>query len=197
MRGVAGALPLSTRTLSWVVAGAALVVVVLAGLDMVDHFSPRTDSAPRSAALPSEPSQTSNRAKKAARASVQARLTPPVPTPAPTETSAGKNAAGKPETGRASWYELPTKTASGEDMDGEALTAAHNSLPLGSHVRVENLDNGRVVVVRINDRGPFAKDRIIDLSKAAAERLGMIADGVANVRLSPVEGVVVANAKAR
>ncbi len=80
-------------------------------------------------------------------------------------------------------------------MDGEALTAAHNSLPLGSRVRVENLDNGRVVVVRINDRGPFAKDRIIDLSKAAAARLGMIADGVANVRLSPVEAVA-ANAKA-
>jgi peptidoglycan lytic transglycosylase len=195
MRGVTGALPLSTRTLSWVVAAAALLVVVLAGLDMVDHLS-RIDTTPRSAALPPEPSQTSNRVKKAARETVQARLTPSLAQPAKPEISAGKDTAAKPETGRASWYDLSTKTASGEAMDGEALTAAHNSLPLGSQVRVENLDNGRVVVVRINDRGPFAKDRIIDLSKAAAARLGMIADGVANVRLSPVEAVA-ANAKAR
>ena len=123
----------------------------------------------RRAAPPSEPSQTSNRAKKAARESVQARLSPSLPSPASPETRAGKDSPGKPETGRASWYDLSTKTASGEAMDGEALTAAHNSLPLGSQVRVENLDNGRVVVVRINDRGPFAKDRIIDLSKAAAD----------------------------
>ena len=73
-------------------------------------------------------------------------------------------------------------------MDGDALTAAHNTLPLGTHVRVANLDNGRAVVVRINDRGPFAKDRIIDLSKAAAEALGMVADGVANVRGDPGRG---------
>jgi rare lipoprotein A len=82
---------------------------------------------------------------------------------------------------------LQTATASGEVMDGDGLTAAHRTLPLGTHVRVENLDNGRAVVVRINDRGPFAKDRIIDLSKAAAAEIGMIEDGVANVRVSLVE----------
>ena len=81
-------------------------------------------------------------------------------------------------------------------MDGDKLTAAHNTLPLGTRVRVANLDNGRAVVVRINDRGPFAKDRIIDLSKAAAEALGMIADGVATVRVTPVDGEVATNAKA-
>ena len=89
------------------------------------------------------------------------------------------------------------KTASGEDMDGERLTAAHPTLPLGTRVRVANLDNGRSVVVRINDRGPFAKDRIIDLSKAAAVELGMIDAGVANVRVSPVDGAVASTANAR
>ena len=102
-----------------------------------------------------------------------------------------------PQTGWASWYDLSTKTASGETMDGDKLTAAHNTLPLGTRVRVANLDNGRAVVVRINDRGPFAKDRIIDLSKAAAKALGMVKDGVANVQVSPVDGDVAANAKAR
>ncbi|MGH7186879.1 MAG: septal ring lytic transglycosylase RlpA family protein [Pseudomonadota bacterium] len=100
------------------------------------------------------------------------------------------------ETGRASWYDLDSKTASGEAMDDGALTAAHPSLPLGSHVRVENLDNGRAVVVRINDRGPFAKDRIIDLSKAAAETIGMVKAGVARVSVSLVESVVASNVKA-
>ena len=75
-------------------------------------------------------------------------------------------------------------------MDETALTAAHPSLPLGTKVKVDNLANGRSVVVRINDRGPFTKDRIIDLSKGAAAELGMIKAGVARVRVSPVEGVV-------
>ncbi len=89
---------------------------------------------------------------------------------------------------------MPAPTASGEDTDGEALTAAHPTLPLGARVRVENLDNGRAVVVRINDRGPVAKDRIIDVSKAAAVKLGMIDAGVANVRVSPLGGAVATNA---
>ena len=100
-------------------------------------------------------------------------------------------ASGVPiETGRASWYALPGPTASGEAMDETALTAAHPSLPLGTKVKVDNLANGRSVVVRINDRGPFTKDRIIDLSKGAAAELGMIKAGVARLRVSPVEGVV-------
>ena len=75
-------------------------------------------------------------------------------------------------------------------MDGDALTAAHRSLPFGSEVRVANLDNGREVVVRINDRGPFSKGRIIDVSRAAAEKLGMIAAGVARVSVNPVRDAV-------
>ena len=94
------------------------------------------------------------------------------------------------ETGRASWYDLEANTASGEAMDGEALTAAHPSLPFGSKVRVANLDNGRSVVVRINDRGPFSQGRIIDVSRAAAEKLGMLRAGVARVSVNPVDDEV-------
>ena len=88
--------------------------------------------------------------------------------------------------GQASFYASRhhgRRTASGERFDMHALTAAHPSLPFGSRVRVTNLANQRSVVVRINDRGPHARGRIIDLSRAAAERLGMLSRGVAPVRL--------------
>ena len=95
--------------------------------------------------------------------------------------------------GHASWYSSPAnKTANGERMNPNALTAAHRSLPFGTRVLVENLSNGQSVVVRINDRGPFTGGRIIDLSKAAAASIGMIASGVANVRVSVAEGGVLA-----
>lgn len=74
--------------------------------------------------------------------------------------------------GGASWYALTSRTASGERMDPSAMTAAHRSLPFGTKVRVTNASNGRAVVVRINDRGPFVGGRVLDLSKAAATRLG-------------------------
>jgi rare lipoprotein A len=75
------------------------------------------------------------------------------------------------------------KTASGERFDMHAFTAAHRTLAMGTHVRVTNLDNGRKVVVRINDRGPFHSRRIIDVSYAAARELGMLGTGVAPVKL--------------
>lgn len=88
--------------------------------------------------------------------------------------------------GRASYYGpgfQGKKTASGERFDMNALTAAHRRLPFGARVRVTNLDNGKSVVVRINDRGPFKKSRVIDLSLAAARKIGMTATGTARVRL--------------
>jgi rare lipoprotein A len=88
------------------------------------------------------------------------------------------------ETGHASWYSLTSKTASGERCNPGAMTAAHRSLPFGTKVKVENLRNGRSVIVRINDRGPFVSGRIIDLTKAAAGRLGFVKNGVAKVRLT-------------
>ena len=83
--------------------------------------------------------------------------------------------------GGASWYALHSKTASGERMNPAAMTAAHRTLPFGSKVIVTNQRNGKSVVVRINDRGPFIKGRVIDLSKAAANRLGFISSGVTNI----------------
>jgi len=89
------------------------------------------------------------------------------------------------QVGHASWYSLPANTtANGERMNPDELTAAHRSLPFGTRVLVENLTNGRSVVVRINDRGPFIGGRIIDLSKAAAESIGMLAEGTAQVRIT-------------
>lgn len=79
--------------------------------------------------------------------------------------------------GGASWYALHSKTASGERMNPSALTAAHRSLPFGTKVKVVNQRNGKAVVVRINDRGPFIRGRIIDLSKAAASALGFVGAG--------------------
>lgn len=88
------------------------------------------------------------------------------------------------QTGRASWYSLTSITASGERCNPNALTAAHRSLPFGTKVKVENLKNGKSVVVRINDRGPFVGGRIIDLTKAAAGKLGFVSAGTASVRLT-------------
>jgi rare lipoprotein A len=86
--------------------------------------------------------------------------------------------------GKAVWFDGRGLTASGERNQAGALTAAHRSLPFGTEVRVDNLGNGRSVVVRVNDRGRFTRGRIISVSRAAAEKLGMISDGVARVRLS-------------
>lgn len=85
--------------------------------------------------------------------------------------------------GDASWYQLTSITASGERANPNAMTAAHKSLPFGTKVKVTNLDNGRSVVVRINDRGPFIRGRIIDLTRAAANRLGFMGKGVTRVRI--------------
>ncbi len=90
------------------------------------------------------------------------------------------------ETGIASWYGPgfhANKTASGERYDQNELTAAHRTLQMPSLVRVTNLDNGRSVVVRVNDRGPFARGRIIDVSAKAANLLGMVGTGTARVKL--------------
>jgi rare lipoprotein A len=80
------------------------------------------------------------------------------------------------------------KTASSEVFDVNAMTAAHRTLPFGTRVRVTNVNNGRSVVVRINDRGPFVAGRVIDLSPAAARRIDMINDGVAPVKLEVLGG---------
>jgi 3D (Asp-Asp-Asp) domain-containing protein len=93
------------------------------------------------------------------------------------------------QAGLASWYGpgfYGRHTASGTVYTGARLTAAHRSLPFGTLVRVTNLENGRRVVVVIDDRGPFIRGRVIDLSVAAAQRLGMVRDGVVPVRIKVV-----------
>jgi len=92
-------------------------------------------------------------------------------------------------TGIASWYgpDFNGKlTASGEVYDMNALTAAHKTLPLGTIVEVKNLDNGRTVRLTINDRGPFVRGRIIDLSYRGAKELGVVKKGTAHVRVTPL-----------
>ena len=94
------------------------------------------------------------------------------------------------EEGLVSWYGPRfhgRPTASGEIFDSGELTMAHPSLPFGSRVRVTNLANGREVIVRVNDRGPYVQGRIADLSRAAAADLGMVRRGVATARLALLE----------
>ena len=90
------------------------------------------------------------------------------------------------EKGLASWYSYPAgtrRTASGEWFDPRDITGAHKTLPLPCMVEVTNLENGRSIRVRVNDRGPFVQGRIIDLSRAAADRLGFSGHGVARVKV--------------
>lgn len=122
--------------------------------------------------------------------------TPSRPRPAPGMPKAYKvlgawyqpirDAKGFTQEGIASWYGPNfhgKKTASGEIYDMHALTAAHTTLPLGTHVRVRNLSNGKEVTVRVNDRGPFVKGRIIDLSFMAAKTLDLIGKGTGRVAI--------------
>jgi len=110
---------------------------------------------------------------------------PPVSLPPPIPAR-----VGFVEMGVASWYGHPyhgRRTSNGETYDMEQLTAAHLQLPFNTVVRVTNLATDLSVDVRVNDRGPFSKDRIVDLSRAAARQIGMIGDGTAMVRLEVME----------
>ncbi|MCA9789447.1 MAG: septal ring lytic transglycosylase RlpA family protein [Cyanobacteria bacterium HKST-UBA06] len=92
--------------------------------------------------------------------------------------------------GQASWYGPGfhgRRTANGERFDMDSLTAAHRTLPFNTRVKVTNVRNGKSVVVRINDRGPYAHGRVIDLSKGAAREIGLISSGTATIHLEVVE----------
>ena len=86
--------------------------------------------------------------------------------------------------GKASWYDSGSQTASGEPFDGNSMTAASKVLPLGAIVRVLDLKTHKSVIVRVNDRGPFVKGRIIDLAYKASTQLGTTKEGVAQVRVT-------------
>ncbi|HEY3742011.1 MAG TPA: septal ring lytic transglycosylase RlpA family protein [Bryobacteraceae bacterium] len=106
---------------------------------------------------------------------------------------------GHTQTGIASWYGEPyhgRKTASGEVYDMNRWTAAHRTLPFGTWIEVTNLSNAQRVSVRVNDRGPFVRGRIIDLSRAAATQIGMIGPGTARVRLKVIKAPRVVDSNA-
>jgi rare lipoprotein A len=157
-------------------------------------FSPVTTQAPQSQHVASQPVKSvpdlsPTHVSADARKSRWARLNPLTlfesrrPKLVPT---------GYVQTGIASWYGSDFHggpTASGERYDMTSLTAAHPSLPFGTLLRVTNLRNGREVVVRVNNRGPFHRNRIIDLSKEAARQLGMVGSGLAKVQVEVLQAV--------
>ena len=103
---------------------------------------------------------------------------------------ASRKAAGDVKTashGVASYYTEGTKTASGEKFNTLEMTAAHPTLPFGTKLRVTNVASGRSVTVRVNDRGPYVQGRVVDVSYSAADALGMVGKGIANVKLDVVE----------
>lgn len=91
------------------------------------------------------------------------------------------------QTGVASYYKHGKRTANGERFNPNGYTAAHRTLPFGTRVLVTNIRNGKSVIVRINDRGPFSHGRLIDLSLGAAKVVGLTASGVAKVKVVPLE----------
>lgn len=143
-----------------------------------DASAPRTDAVTAAAVVELVPVQP---AADLAPTAIAPALDAPAPS-APQETLLGR--------GSASYYAAKfdgRRTASGERFDNDEMTAAHRTLPFGSLVRVTNPANGRSVVVRINDRGPFTRGRMIDVSRAAADELGMVARGHATVELALIE----------
>lgn len=108
------------------------------------------------------------------------------PTSGPRNASVHDAVSSWTQSGRVSWYGPGfhgRRTANGETFNTHDLTMAHRSLPFGSEVRVTNLVNGRSVVLRVNDRGPYVRGRIADLSNAAARQLGFVDDGVVRARI--------------
>ena len=163
------------------------LVLLLSGSAMLPGFADPS----RAASLSTSSSSASDLAIREAEGTglEESAPAPVMPLPiAPEPNSAPRVLAVK--TGQASWYGpgfYGGRTASGERLTRGTLTAAHRNLPFGTKVRVTNLWNGRSAVVRINDRGPFHGNRLIDLSHGAADALGLISSGVAQVRLEVLE----------
>ncbi len=119
---------------------------------------------------------------------------------APKTASMPRVKIGYEQRGVASWYGNPyhgRATASGEIYDMEKFTAAHQRLPFGVTTRVENLTNGKSVDVKINDRGPFVKGRVIDLSRAAARKIDLLGPGIVKVRLKVIDAPARVRAEAQ
>jgi rare lipoprotein A len=157
----------------------ALAAALLAACAQSSVVTERSELrvATRQASLEHNP-KTSFEANR--RVAVAKKHTPFAPDKNATETQVASH-------GLASFYTEGTQTASGEKFDTHELTAAHPTLPFGTHLRVTNVTTGRSVTVRVNDRGPFVPGRVVDVSYAAAETLGMVGGGVAKVKLDVVQ----------
>lgn len=162
------------------------LALLLSGSTLVPAISEQALAATRESFQQDQGSNTelAIRETESAPATPEPQLKPvpqpiaPVPAPAPRAVLLG--------TGQASWYGpgfYGNRTANGEVFRPGTMTAAHRTLPFGTRVRVTNLNNGRVAVVRINDRGPFHGNRVIDLGHGAAKQLGVISSGLARVKL--------------
>ncbi len=155
---------------------ALLAMSGCATLNSVNPFPRHIYSTPGSAQR--QPQATAPRSAKTNPYTVMGRTYHPL-----------KTAAGYAETGYASWYGEDfhgRKTANGEIYNMYALTAAHKTLPLGTRIRVTNLENGRNVILTVNDRGPFVSGRLLDLSYGAARQLGSVDRGVTKVRIEAI-----------
>ena len=182
-------LTLTSRLFPTLTSGCAALACASALLIQGCAFGDRADfvSVPVPLSVPAQPAPTAQQRT--------APTAPPRPMPsirlAESAPVAAEESVAQPvEQGEASWYgaELHRRrTASGERFDMHAFTAAHPSLPFGTQVCVRSLVNGKVVRVRINDRGPHAANRIIDLSHAAAQSLGMLGLGIKSVALTVME----------
>jgi rare lipoprotein A len=159
---------------------AALTAATLAGCA---QSSLVTDTSQRLTANQPTPSQQSRKQSSAATRHVAAAPRKHTPFAAKKRPAEAKVASS----GIASFYTEGETTANGEKFDTHELTAAHRTLPFGTRVRVTNVSTGQAVTVRINDRGPFIAGRVVDVSYAAAETLGLVEKGIAKVKIDVVQ----------
>lgn len=163
------------------------LALLLSGSALVPAISEQALAATRDSAQQDQASNTEIAIREVDPAPIQDELpikppppVAPVPKPRVVHTSSGQ----------ASWYGpgfYGNRTANGEVFRPGTMTAAHRTLPFGTRVRVTNLNNGRVAVVRINDRGPFHGNRVIDLGHGAAKQLGVVSSGLARVKLEVLQ----------
>jgi rare lipoprotein A len=174
-------------------AAIGLILVTLAACapsPFVQNKTPFAAPAPmptatRQAALDLRTAPSGNIARRSVVRKATVARKPDPTTPA--VLNAHPAAKAKSSDGVASFYTEDEWTASGERFNTRAMTAAHPTLPFGTRLRVTNVTNGRSVVVRINDRGPYVPGRVVDLSEAAAETLGMVERGIVKVKLDVVQ----------
>jgi rare lipoprotein A len=165
--------PLGRMGWRWCLAAAVVIATLLGGCASAPNSRPAPPISTQSSSAPTLPSLPAP-AELGDKNATPSSTTPQ--SAASNPTSEREDATGWQESGIASWYGPGfhgKRTASGERFNTNELTAAHKTLPFGTRVRVKSQVNGKQVVVRINDRGPFIKGRIIDLSQAAAQALGL------------------------